>query len=110
MEEQQRSLVECMRDTESLHHDVAACVCVASQSAQMTANLTDSLEELVSRQREVSEQHKCELKNLDEQIKANALINQNLETEIATHKRRRLQSPQAPSRKSIEVRFVTVGG
>ena len=84
-----------MRDTEALHHDVTECVRVTEQSANAVTTLTTSLEELVTRQQTVVSQHKRELQQLDEQSKANALINQNLESEISTHKRRRLQSPAA---------------
>ena len=95
VEQQQSGLVECMRDTEALHHDVTECVRVTEQSAHVATALTTSLQDLVTQQQAVVSQHKRELQQLDEQSKANALINQNLEREISTHKRRRLQSPAA---------------
>ena len=83
-----------MCDTETLHHDVVACVRVTEQSEQMVTSLTESLQELAAQQQAVTAQHKRELANLDEQSKANEPINQNLEREITTHKRRWLQSPR----------------
>ena len=89
-----------MCDTETLHHDVAACVSVTEQSAQMVTSLTESLQELAAQQQAVTAQHKRELANLDEQSKANTLINQNLEREITTHKR---QSPRTQTATHTQV-------